>query len=73
MTIVKSVEPGQRKGKRSKSSIQHGFNKPAQPVARDVVIARPSRLVSYAGDGSHMQADQGDDEDGARATTNQAD
>ena len=28
----------QRKGKRSKSSIQHGFNKPAQPVARDVVI-----------------------------------
>ena len=28
----------QRKGKRSKSSIQHGFNKPAQPVSRDVVI-----------------------------------
>lgn len=27
-----------RKGKRSKSSIQHGFNKPAQPVSRDVVI-----------------------------------
>ena len=38
----------QRKGKRSKSSIQHGFNKPVQPVARDVVIGETVTVAELA-------------------------
>ncbi len=36
------------KGKRSKSSLQHGFNKPAQPVARDVVIGETITVSDLA-------------------------